>query len=119
MSKRSKTGSRPVYSTEIGRLCPQSHRGVADCVCGADRPAGDGTVRIRRETKGRGGKAVTVITGIPLAGPALKDLAKALKKRCGVGGSVKEESIEIQGDAREIVKAELEKRGYSVKLAGG
>lgn len=121
MSKRSRSGGRLVYSTESGRLCPQCHRPVADCVCGADRPAasGDGTVRIRRETKGRGGKAVTVVTGIPLTGNALKDLAKALKKRCGVGGSVKQEGIEIQGDARELVKEELEKRGYTVKLAGG
>jgi translation initiation factor 1 len=76
-------------------------------------------VRIRRETKGRGGKAVSVVDGLPLAGEELKTLAKQLKKRCGVGGSVKGLSIEIQGDARELIKAELEKRGYTVKLAGG
>jgi translation initiation factor 1 len=94
---------------------------VADCVCGRDRPAatGDGVVRIRRETKGRGGKAVTVISGLPLAGSALRELAKALKKRCGVGGSVKGDSLEMQGDQREPVRAELEKRGYSVKFTGG
>lgn len=118
---RNKKNSRLVYSTDAGRLCPQCHRGVADCVCGKDRPAGsgDGIVRIRRETKGRGGKAVTVIEGIPLAPPELKALAKELKKRCGVGGSTREECIEIQGDARELVKQELEKRGYTVKLSGG
>jgi len=90
-------------------------------VCGKDRPAavGDGIVRIRRETKGRGGKAVTVISGIPLAATALKDLARQLKKRCGVGGSAKDESIEIQGDQRQVLKMELEKRGYTVKLSGG
>ncbi len=76
-------------------------------------------VRIRRETKGRGGKAVTVIDGLPLAPTELKALAKALKKRCGVGGSTRDDSIEIQGDARDTVKQELEKRGYTVKLAGG
>ncbi len=123
MPKRSgsSSASRPVYSTESGRLCPQCHRPVADCVCGKDRPAatGDGIVRLRKETKGRGGKAVTVVDGIPLAGDELKQLAKALKKRCGVGGSVKTDTIEIQGDVRETLKTELEKRGYTVKLAGG
>ena len=119
MSKRS--GSRPVYSTEHGRLCPQCQRPVAACVCGDARPAstGDGVVRIRRETKGRGGKTVTVIEGVPLPPPALKELARALKKRCGVGGSTREELIEIQGDFREILKRELENRGYTVKLSGG
>ena len=121
MAKRDRSNSRPVYSTEAGRLCPQCHRPVADCVCGRDRPAAstDGIVRIRRETKGRGGKAVSVVDGLPLAEKDLKALAKQLKKRCGVGGSVKGESIEIQGDARELIKSELEKRGYTVVLAGG
>ncbi len=121
MAKRDRSNSRPVYSTEAGRLCPQCHRPVADCVCGRDRPAacGDGIVRIRRETKGRGGKAVSVVDGLPLAEKDLKALAKQLKKRCGVGGSVKGESIEIQGEARELLKSELEKRGYTVVLAGG
>lgn len=121
MAKREKSNSRLVYSTEGGRLCPQCHRPVATCVCGKERPAdvGDGVVRIRRETKGRGGKAVTVISGIPLEAAALKNLAKELKKRCGVGGSSKDDSIEIQGDQRQVLKQELEKRGYTVKLAGG
>ncbi|MEP5766637.1 MAG: translation initiation factor Sui1 [Halieaceae bacterium] len=121
MSKRNKPGGGPVYSTEFGRLCPQCQRPVAGCVCGKDRPAssGDGIVRIRRETKGRGGKAVTVVEGLPLAGAELKDLAKQLKKRCGVGGSIKDQNIEIQGDTRELLQQELEKRGYTVKLSGG
>ena len=121
MSKNKNTNSRLVYSTESGRLCPQCHRAVAECVCGKDRPAvlGDGIVRLRRETKGRGGKAVSIVTGVPLTGSELKTLAKALKQRCGVGGSVKGDEIEIQGDQREILKAELEKRGYTVKIAGG
>lgn len=121
MAGSKNSNSRPVYSTDRGRLCPQCQRAVADCVCGRDRPTsiGDGVVRIRRETKGRGGKAVTVIDGLPLAAPELKALAKELKKRCGVGGSTRDSSIEIQGDAREVVKSELEKRGYTVKLAGG
>lgn len=121
MSKRKDSNSRPVYSTESGRLCPQCHRPVAACVCGKNRPAatGDGIVRLQRETKGRGGKAVTLITGLPLAQAQLKALAKQLKQKCGVGGSLKEDIIEIQGDQRTLLKAELEKKGYTVKIAGG
>lgn len=121
MARQKSSNSRPVYSTDQGRLCPQCHRPVAGCVCGKDRPAdlGDGIVRIRRETKGRGGKAVIVIEGLPLPPDELKALAKALKKRCGVGGSTQGQSIEIQGDARVTVKIELEKRGYTVKFSGG
>jgi len=94
---------------------------VAGCVCGKDRPAavGDGVVRLHRETKGRGGKAVTVIKGIPLAGAELKALARVLKQKCGVGGALKDGNIEIQGDQRQLLKAELEKNGYTVKIAGG
>ncbi len=121
MTKQPESSSRLVYSTDRGKLCPQCQRPVPDCVCGRDRPAatGDGVVRIRRETKGRGGKAVTVVSGVPLAGAALKDLAKQLKKRCGVGGSVKDDTIEIQGDQRQTLQTELQQRGYTVKLAGG
>ena len=121
MPRSKPSNSRPVYSTDRGRLCPQCQRAVQDCACGKNRPAGvgDGVVRIRRETKGRGGKAVTVIEGVPLPPDELKALAKALKKRCGVGGSTRDSNIEIQGDAREIVKKELEQRGFTVKLAGG
>jgi translation initiation factor 1 len=120
MSKRNKTGGL-VYSTDGGRLCPQCHRAVANCVCGADRPAatGDGIVRLHRETKGRGGKAVTLVRGVPLAPQELKALAKTLKQKCGVGGAVKEDVIEIQGDQRQIIKSELENQGYTVKIAGG
>lgn len=121
MSKARNSGSRLVYSTAAGRLCPQCQRPVADCVCGKDRPAsvGDGIVRLHRETKGRGGKAVTIIKGVPLAGAELKALAKALKQKCGVGGALKDGNIEIQGDQRDTLKAELEKHGYTVKIAGG
>ncbi len=121
MSRRSKTTSSLVYSTDSGRRCPQCARPLTGCVCGEDRPAsaGDGIVRIRRETKGRGGKAVTVIWGLPLAAAELKALCKTLKQRCGVGGAVKGEAIEIQGDQRQSVQAELEKQGYTVRLAGG
>jgi translation initiation factor 1 len=76
-------------------------------------------VRVRRETKGRGGKTVTAVAGVPLPDAALALLCGELKKRCGTGGTVKDGVIEIQGDHREAIVAELSKRGYSVKLAGG
>lgn len=121
MSKRKNSGSRLVYSTDAGRLCPQCQRPVAGCVCGKDKPAanGDGIVRLHRETKGRGGKAVTLVKGLPLSGDALKNLASQLKKKCGVGGALKDDIVEIQGDQRDFLKTELEKLGYTVKIAGG
>ena len=82
-------------------------------------PRGDGIVRVRRETQGRGGKTVTTVSGVGLAEDALRELAGELKRRCGTGGSVKDYVIEIQGDHRDTVVAELEKRGYTVKRAGG
>lgn len=119
--KPKKNNGGLVYSTDRGRLCPQCLRPVADCVCGKARPAatGDGIARIRRETKGRGGKAVTVIEGLPLAPDALKIVAKKLKQICGVGGAVKDNAIEIQGDQRDNCKKALEAMGHPCKLAGG
>ncbi|MCC5882285.1 MAG: translation initiation factor Sui1 [Halomonas sp.] len=113
-----------VYSTEHGDMCPGCRQPQAECRCAvlAEQQrldALDGVVRIRRETSGRKGKGVTTISGLPLADPALKALAKSLKKRCGTGGSVHDGIIEIQGDHRELLKAELERQGYTVKLAGG
>ncbi|RDB42554.1 translation initiation factor Sui1 [Halomonas sp. DQ26W] len=113
-----------VYSTEYGDICPDCRQPQADCRCAeiAEKvriEALDGIVRIRRETSGRKGKGVTTVAGIPLPDAELKALAKRLKKRCGTGGAVKEGIIEIQGDHREVLKAELERSGYTVKLAGG
>ncbi|RCV88656.1 translation initiation factor Sui1 [Billgrantia montanilacus] len=113
-----------VYSTEHGDICPDCRQPLADCRCAeaaeqARIESLDGVVRIRRETSGRKGKGVTTVAGIPLADAELKALAKRLKKRCGTGGAVKDGIIEIQGDHREVVKAELERSGYTVKLAGG
>jgi len=121
MPRQKNSDTRLVYSTDGGRLCPQCHRSIAQCVCGDSKPAanGDGVVRLHRETKGRGGKAVTLVKGLPLSPDALKSLASQLKKKCGVGGAVKDGSIEIQGDQRELLKKELEKLGYLVKIAGG
>ena len=110
-----------VYSTERGRLCPKCGQPVASCTCKKTpaRPAGDGVVRIFRDSKGRKGKTVTLVTGLPLAEPALRDLLSDLKRMVGSGGAIKDGAIEIQGDHREVIQAELKKRGFTAKLAGG
>ena len=110
-----------VYSTERGLVCPKCRLPGAKCRCekGEPAPAGDGIVRVRRETKGRGGKTVTTVTGAPLAAEALRNLASDLKRRCGTGGTAKDGVIEIQGDHRETIVAELSRRGFAAKLAGG
>ena len=76
-------------------------------------------MRVGRQTKGRRGKGVTVVTGVPLSGPDLAKLAKTLKQRCGTGGTVKDGVIEIQGDHRDKLVADLTKQGFTVKRAGG
>ena len=121
------SNTRLVYSTGQGRLCPECARPMSECRCKRSRPAqavaaapkGDGVVRVGRETKGRKGKGVTVITGVPLAGDALEELATRLKKRCGSGGTVDAGMIEIQGDHRDTLVAELGRLGYTVKRSGG
>ena len=120
MAKRSAKDSALVYSTDRGRICPGCGHPAGQCCCSKKGQAkGDGIVRISRETKGRKGSGVSLISGLPLAGAELKKLAKQLKQRCGCGGSVKNGVIEIQGDHREVLKVELVKQGYKVKLAGG
>ena len=111
--------SRLVYSTDQGRLCPEC--GYTQCQCNDDSSTvGDGNVRIRLETKGRKGKGVTTITGIPLAEVELKKLLKELKQKTSSGGSVKGYTLELQGDHRDILIMLLANRGWpSVKKAGG
>ncbi|TWC41265.1 translation initiation factor 1 (eIF-1/SUI1) [Pseudomonas sp. SJZ079] len=109
-----------VYSTDSGRHCPDCSQPVDACICKQQQlPAGDGIARVRRESKGRGGKTVTTISGVPLAEEALKELATALKKRCGCGGALKEGVIEIQGEHVELLLEELLKRGFKAKKSGG
>lgn len=111
-----------VYSTATGRICPGCLRPLADCVCkdhSRPRNGGDGIVRLSRETKGRKGAGVTLVRGLPLADADLAKIAKQLKARCGVGGTVKDGVIELQGDQRDKLKELLEKEGHKVKLAGG
>lgn len=100
-----------VYSTDSGRIAPAEEK--------PQRPRGDGIVRIQRQTSGRKGKGVCLITGIDLDDSALATLAAELKKKCGCGGAVKEGVIEIQGDKRDLLKTLLEAKGMKVKLAGG
>ena len=117
--------SRWVYSTDSGRLCPACGQPLAHCTCKATAAAllraqatGDGIVRVQLEVKGRKGKGVTVIRGVPLANPALTQLGQQLKAQCGAGGTVKDGVIEVQGDHREVVIAALQKRAYTVKRVG-
>lgn len=105
--------SRLVYSTETGRIKPPKNDNPFQTALGQK----DNVVRIRRETKGRGGKAVCVVSGLPAAD--LKKILKQLKTRCATGGAVKEGCIEIQGEHRERIKSLLEADGYSVKFSGG
>jgi translation initiation factor 1 len=112
-----------VYRTGVGRICPGCRRPAVECVCktksGAARNPSAGGVRIGRETQGRGGKGVTVISGLPLSDDDLATLAKELKRRCGSGGTVRGGVIEIQGEHRDTLVAELTRRGYEPKRSGG
>ncbi len=110
-----------VYSSASGRKCPLCEKPIAGCICRANPRAdrGDGIIRIRREVKGRRGKTVTTISGIPLPDDALRALAGDLKRSCGTGGSAKDGVIEIQGDHRDALAESLREKGYTVKLAGG
>jgi translation initiation factor 1 len=102
-------------------MCPSCRQPVTQCTCrkSAPPPKGGGIVRVGRETKGRKGNGVTVVAGLPLGGGEMAELASQLKRRCGSGGTVKDGVIEIQGDHRDQVVAELQKQGYVVKRAGG
>lgn len=109
-----------VYSTDAGRHCPDCGKPVDACICGQAVVAqGDGIARVRRESKGRGGKTVTTVSGVPVSADALKELTTSLKRRCGTGGALKDGVIEIQGDHVEVLIAELIKQGFKAKKSGG
>ncbi len=110
-----------VYSTETGRICPGCGKPVDACACGqAARAAviGDGVVRVSRQSKGRGGKTVTLVRGVALDAVALAALGKQLRTACGCGGMVKDGVIEVQGDHVDAVVQALEKLGHKPKRAG-
>jgi len=111
-----------VYSTESGRMCPDCRKPLSDCICKSAakaKPLGDGNIKVSRESKGRGGKTVTLVRGLPLDATALATLGKQLRSACGSGGTVKDGVLEIQGDHCERVMAELLKQGYKPKRVGG
>ena len=115
-----------VYSSEHGRVCPHCGLPTQRCQCrnsprgaGRTEPAGDGVARVRREKKGRGGKTVTTVTGVPLSSNELKDLARDLRRSCGTGGTVKDGVIEIQGDHVDTILETLKQSGFRAKRSGG
>jgi len=112
-----------VYSTDGGRMCPACRKPLAQCLCKGQRaavPVGDGMVRVSRESKGRGGKTVTLVRGLPLDAAALAALGKRLRSACGTGGTAKDGVLEVQGDHAERVVELLKAEGYAnVKRAGG
>lgn len=121
MARFEDRNTRLVYSTDHGRTCPECHKNLDRYNCRKEtvRPVGDGIVRVGRSTKGRKGKGVTVISGLAMDDGQLKQLAKTLKQKCGGGGSVKDGTIEIQGDHRDALMAELKGMGYTVRRSGG
>jgi translation initiation factor 1 len=120
-------GGGIVYSTDVGERCPNCQRAVRECICRRGTPgkpspgksSSDGAVRVSRETQGRKGKGVTVITGLGLPPTELEALATELKKTCGSGGTAENGRIEIQGDHRDRLVEELARRGWKAKRAGG
>lgn len=120
MKNRSNGGL--VYSTESGRMCPACGQPLAQCRCQAAAkaaPVGDGVVRVSRQSKGRGGKTVTLVKGLALEATALAALGKQLRAACGSGGTVKEGVIEVQGDHCDAVMETLGKLGHDARRAGG
>ena len=121
------TSTTLVYSTESGRICPDCNQPVAQCQCAANKralaaassAAVDGVLRVLRETKGRGGKCVTLVRGLGLDAAALGALGKQLKAACGSGGTAKDGVIAVQGDHVATVMVALTKLGYAVKRSGG
>ena len=105
-----------VYSTEHGKMCPTCAKALTACVCGQILVVGDGTVRVRLETKGRKGKGVTLISGLPLGPVELANLGKQLKQKCGSGGTVKDGVIEVQGDHCAALIEALKKLGWKVAV---
>lgn len=118
------SNSRLVYSSESS-ICPGCHKPLRKCKCrlvqdnGNPRQVVDPPIRISRESKGRKGKGVTLISGLEMNEADLKSLAKKLKALCGSGGTVKNATIEVQGDHRDQIKLELDKHFKNVKLSGG
>jgi translation initiation factor 1 len=109
---------RPVYSTGAGRLCPECGAPIDACRCaatGVEAVPAKVVATLRMEKAGRGGKTVTVVAGLPNNPAFLKTLCAELKRACGSGGAVGDGAIEIQGEARDRIRAHLRGKGYTVK----
>jgi translation initiation factor 1 len=123
MKPRTNAPTGLVYSTDSGRMCPICRKPIAQCICAKTNAAApapsDGIIRVSRETKGRGGKAVTVVRGLAMDSASLAKLAQQLKAACGSGGTVKDGIVEVQGDHCDKVIALLKGQGHIVKRAGG
>ncbi|MBF0277866.1 MAG: translation initiation factor Sui1 [SAR324 cluster bacterium] len=121
MNSKENEDFQTVYSSEHGRMCPLCGNAKSQCKCRSKKvsPKGDGIVRVGRESKGRKGKGVTLITGLPLDDDGLRKLAKLFKQKCGTGGTLKNGVIEIQGEHREFLIEELKTQGFNVKRSGG
>jgi len=121
MMKKAFSSTGLVYSTDSGRMCPDCRKPMAACICKLAKaaPKSDGVARVSRSTKGRGGKTVTLVTGLALDALALAQLGKQLKAACGSGGTVKDGVIEVQGDHCEQLMQALARQGFTAKRAGG
>ncbi len=120
MNSRKSASGGLVYSTDHGRMCPSCQQPLTSCLCKAlAAPMGDGNVKVSRETKGRGGKAVTVVKGLALNADDLVALGKRLRHACGAGGTAKEGVLEVQGDHADKVAAWLVQEGFKAKRSGG
>lgn len=112
-----------IYSTDSNNQnCPTCNKELRKCKCSSSStqaPSKDGIVRVGRETKGKKGKGISTISGLPLDDFDLKELAKQLKAKCGCGGTIKNGVIEIQGDHRDLLVKELTTKGYKAKKSGG
>lgn len=116
-----------VYSTEYGKICPECKKPESECKCRKKKKKpsdevniiNDGIIRLLKQTKGRKGKGVTLVSGFDKSDDELKKIAKILKQKSGSGGTVKNQIIEIQTDNREVLKKELESMGFKVKISGG
>jgi translation initiation factor 1 len=109
---------RLVYSSGVGAMCPDCGWPKDNCQCSRqfDQPVPlKITAKLRMEKKGRGGKTVTVVDGLPRNSAFLRELSQELKRACGTGGAVLDGAVELQGDLRGRVRAVLEKKGYTVK----
>ena len=119
-----KSNSTRVWSSDGGRICSSCNKPKTACECWSQQSqkidrSGDGIVRVSRETKGRKGKGVTIVSGLQMTEKELKVLAKELKKKCGSGGTVANGKIEIQGEHRDKLVDLLAKKGFTVKRVGG